>query len=176
MKIPAHFPKWNRTTDGLEDPAQWMMDCERSRLPPDMVFPCVGQVWETIRDCEVQFHASISPRSELDTAGLPKGFAHLGPVDLKSYMMQFGTAHLGRGERVRIVDVDGPKPIVVNFRPLRYHELHESIVPEQTRKIPGYEGYTLHVKTAQTISDLCMTNGPGQTFFNEAFRLVEDVT
>jgi hypothetical protein len=150
------------------------MDCERSRFPSDMVFPQKGQVWETIRDCGVHFHASVSHRPKLGITGLPKGFTQAGPPDLKSYMMQFGTAHLARGERVRIVEVDGPKPIVVNFRPLRYHELHESIVPEQTRSIPGYEGYTLQVKTAQTISDLCMTNGPGQTFFNEAFRLVED--
>lgn len=64
---------------------------------------------------------------------------------------------------------------MVNFRPLRYHELHESIVPEQTRRILGYEGYRLQVKTAKTVSDLCMTHGPGQTFFNEAFRLVVDV-
>ncbi|MGO8931627.1 MAG: hypothetical protein ACLQU3_32640 [Limisphaerales bacterium] len=174
MKIPAHFPKWNRAIDGLDCSGKWVMDCERSRLPPDMVFPRVGQVWETIRDCEVQFHACISPRSELDTAGLPKGFAHLGPIDLKSYMMQFGMTQLRRGERVRILEV-GPKPLVIFFRPLRYHELHESIVPEKIRRMPGYNGYTLHLKTAKTISDLCWVSHPGQTFFNEAFRLVVDV-
>ncbi len=87
-------------------------------------------------------------------------------------MMQFGLAQLQRGERVRILEV-GPKPIVVDFRPLRYHELHESIVPEETRRKPGYQGYTLRVKTAKTIADfreeIC------KTYFNEAFRLVEDV-
>jgi len=150
------------------------MDYERCRLPPDMVVPRVGQVWETVRDCEVQFHACISPRSKFGTAGLPKTFAHFGPVDMKSYMVQFGIAHLGRDERVRVVGVDSPKPIFVTFRPLRYHELHESIVQEQFRRIPDYTGYMLQVKTAKTISDLCWGSHRDQTFFNEAFRLVED--
>ena len=173
MKIPAQFPKWNRTTDGLEDAAQWIMDCERSRLPPDMVFPHAGQVWETIRDCEVSLHASFFGRPKFDTGGLPKEFAAFRPIDSKSYMVQFGLAQLRRGERVRMLEV-GPKPIVVSFRPLRYDELHESIVPEKIRRIPGYEGYRLQVKAAKTISDLCWVSHPGQTFFNEAFRLVVD--
>ena len=57
--------------------------------------------------------------------------------------------------------------------PLRYDELHEYIVPEETRQLAGYEGYTLSVKTARTISDF--GKGPCHTYFNEDFRLVESV-
>ena len=61
------------------------------------------------------------------------------------------------------------------FRPLRYHELHESIVPDEIRGLHGYGGYALQLRTAKTISDLCFVGQRCQTFFNEAFHLVEEV-
>ena len=47
MKIPKHFPKWDKITDGPGDAGLWALDCERSRLPADMVVPRTGQIWET---------------------------------------------------------------------------------------------------------------------------------
>ena len=128
MKIPAHFPKWNKAIDGLDDPLKWVKDCERSRLPPGTVFPRVGQVWESLRECEVPFIA---------WCGLP------GRCTLPG-----GTTRLGRGERVRVVSVDDPtKGLLMNLEPLRYDELHEIIVPELIRKAPGYLKYTLGINT-----------------------------
>jgi hypothetical protein len=47
------------------------------------------------------------------------------------------------------------------------------MVPEEVRSTLGYQGYTLQLKTAKTITDfrkdIC------QTYFNEAFRLVKDI-
>ena len=161
MKIPAHFPKWNPTTDGLEDPAQWVMDIERSRLPPDTVFPCLGQVWQALQDCQVPFHAFIP---------LPTPGVGITLSDLQA-LAGFGVAKLQQGERVRILEV-GPKPITVSFRPLRYRELEATIVPAEIRRRPGYGNYTLHLKIAPTISDFCLPRP--QVFFSEVFHLVED--
>src|SRR5712692_497329 len=58
MRLPPP-PKWDRTTDGLEDAHKWAADYQRSLLPPGVVFPREGQIWETVRDCEVRFVAWI---------------------------------------------------------------------------------------------------------------------
>jgi len=166
MKIPAHFPKWDAAVDGLEDAGRWMMEIERSLLPPDTMFPCEGQVWEAIRDCEVSFQTSIP---------LPRKGVLVTAADIESYMKRFATAKLRQGERVRILKVE-PKPITVRFNPLRYQELEADIVPEEIRKHPRYRGYTLHLKVAKTISDFCVAGGPHHDFFNEVFHLVEDET
>ena len=50
--------------------------------------------------------------------------------------------------------------MVVSFLPVRYDELHESLVPTDIRDTPRYKKYTLSVKTG---------------YFYEHFRLVEDV-
>jgi hypothetical protein len=85
-----------------------------------------------------------------------------------------GVAQLQTGEKVRIIDVDHPdKPLRVSFQPLRYAQLQAAIVPDEIRLQPGYAGYELSVKSAKTIADFGK-DGP-QTFFNESFRLVEDV-
>jgi hypothetical protein len=160
--LPATFPTWNRAIDGLSDAGKWVMDIERSRLPDDLVFPRAGQVWATVRDCEVSFRASIDYGiSPPDPARLLQDFARL-----------FGVALLRQGERVRILGVDDPdKPLSVTFQPLRYQELHERVVPEDIRRSPGYAGYELSLKTAKTLS--VYGKETPQTYFTEAFMLVD---
>ncbi len=168
--LPADFPKWDPAVDGLEDVGKWLLALERSRLPKDLVFPRAGQVWEAIRDCEVSFHADICWQKQAGL-GLPTAAAPLSPAYLKAFM-GFGVATLRMGERVRILLVDDPKPVNVSFQPLSYQHLQEHIVPEEVRKLPGYHGYTLQLKTAKTVGDL--VNREGQTYFTEAFRLVQE--
>ena len=139
-------PDWKKTFEDLlrerrdvsvnDDEFHWAIDYERSLLPPDTVFPCGNQVWEVMQDCEVRFIAGFSER----------------PVE--AYR-----ARLSAGERVRIRATGEARPIFVNFVPLRYHELAQSIVPEDIRTSSGYVGYWLDAKTG---------------YFNEHFRLVED--
>ena len=151
MSTPAPSD-WNKTVDDLlaevsqgkrrqlstqEDEFQWAIDYERSLLPSTTVFPRGGQVWEAVCDCEVRFLGFLNGR--VPTSGM---------------------ARLPHGERVRIFSDDFPKAIHWTFRPLRYDELHESIVPEVIRSAPGYQGYLLDVRVGR---------------FNENFRLVEDV-
>ena len=162
--LPAEFPKWNRAIDGLADVGKWALDIERSRLPEDMLFPHEGQVWEAVRDCQVSFHASIDFQvSQADPAKLLHDFAR-----------QFGNAYLRQGERIRILGLDDPnKPLRVTFQPVRYQELHDGIVPQDVRQTPGYLGYELWARTAKTVADFGQE--PCQTYFSEAFGLVEDV-
>ncbi|HWX19632.1 MAG TPA: hypothetical protein VN578_06970 [Candidatus Binatia bacterium] len=172
MKIPAQYPRWNKAIDGLEDPTKWVLEIERARLPSDIVFPVVGQLWEALRDCDVPFRARVAyRRPSTEAAGILKNVPLIF-IPSAGGPLRGGIARLHQGERVRILELDGPRPIYVNFLPLRYHDLHESIVPEDIRKLPGYRGYELYVKTAKTLSDfpkdIC------HTFFNEAFRLIED--
>jgi hypothetical protein len=67
---------------------------------------------------------------------------------------------LSQGERVRISNGTGPQPISVSFLPVRYDALHESLVSRATCRTPHYTGYSLFTKTV---------------YFNEHFRLIEDV-
>ncbi len=146
MKLPPP-PKWDRGIDGPEDAWKWAADYERSLLPGDIIFPHAGQIWEAVRDCEVNFIALI-----------PKT------------ILPGGRTRLEERERVRIL-TDDPKPIHVTFQPVRYHELHPSIVPQDIRNRPGYLYYWLSLRIARTPS--CLHEEPG--FFHEIFRLVEDV-
>lgn len=173
MFIPRDFPKWDKSVDGLENSWRWVTDCERALLPAEIVFPRTGQIWETLRDCEVNYRAHFdcpwSPSNQLldkfQTA------ARGAPALLESYIMQFGTARLDRGEKVRILPLPDPKPIQITFGPVRYNELHESIIPAKVRNHPSYHGvYELSLKIAKTISDFQVA--PRQTYFNESFRLL----
>lgn len=177
MKIPRELPKWDKKTDGLTDPGLWALDCERSRLPAGIIFPWAGQIWETIRNCEVMFHASLDfPRPKLNQVfGVAKGPGRFEPSDLLIYMMQFGTAILQQGERVRILEPGEAKPINITFVPVRYHELHESIIPAKVRALSIYHGvYELSVKTVRSVPDF--QKGSGQSYFNEEFHLTEDIS
>ena|SRR2546427_3224625 len=149
IKLPP-IPKWNKTTDDIDskDFVQRSQDYERSLLPLDISFPRTGQIWESVSDCEVNFI----------TWPLMGIFAG-------------GGARLCKGERVRILTLDDPKPISVTFQPVRYHELHERIVPHDIRNRPGYQRYALSLRTAYTVC--CSREEKG--YFHELFRLVEDV-
>lgn len=131
-------PGWHKTLDDLlqeMDEGRRLgisgeeADCarayERSLLPPDTVFPRAGQVWESVGDCEVHYHAT---------------FAAPGSSG--------GTARLAGGERVRILQLPVGEPIVVYFVPLRYDDLHGVLIPPDVRSAPRYTNYCLFTKTA----------------------------
>ncbi len=176
MKIPGFFPKWDPRVDGLEPAGNWALECERSRLPAGILMPRTGQIWQTVRDCEVHFHAQIQfpPPKLTNGIGAMKGPAKFDAQELGPYMLQFGTAILREGEKVRISQLCDPKPIQIAFVPVRYQELHEAIIPAKVRALPTYRGeYELSAKIARTVSDLL--NSGCTTFFNEDFHLIEDV-
>ena len=149
MVLPP-LPRWSKTTDDVDtaDFLRRSQDYERSLLPRNVNFPRTGQIWEAVRDCEVYFMAWV-PKA------IPPG----------------GRARLQRGERVRILPLDDPRPMQVTFQPVRYHELRECIVPRDIRDRTGDQYYVLSLKTARTAC--CLQHEPG--FFHELFRLVEDV-
>jgi|SRR6266851_4983541 len=150
IKLPP-IPKWNKSTDDIDskDFVLRSQDYERSLLPPDISFPRKGQIWEAVRDCAVNF----------------VGWTPTNPI------FPAGSARLRRGERVRILTLDDPKPIWVTFQPVRYHALQESIVPHDIRNRTGYQHYALSLRTAYTVC--CLREEKG--YFHELFRLVEDV-
>jgi hypothetical protein len=150
IKLPP-IPKWNKSTDDIDsqDFARRSQDYERSLLPPDINFPRTGQIWEAVSDCEVNFIA----------------WTPTNPI------FPGGSARLRQGERVRIPTLDDPKPLSVTFQPVRYHALHESIVPHDIRSRTGYQRYALSLRTAYTAC--CSREEKG--YFHELFRLVADV-
>jgi len=167
--IPSFFPKWDKAVDGLEEAGKWAIELERARLPSGMVTPRVGQVWETVRDCEVGLRSHFASRER----HMPET-KQTAAATWRLMMMMGGKTLLRQGERIRILGLDDEKkPLHVTFQPVRYSELHAGIVPEDVRQAPEYAGYELSVKTAKTIADFA--KGVSQTYFNEAFRLVEDV-
>jgi hypothetical protein len=173
--LPAFFPKWNKSTDGLEDPGNWAVSIERSFLPLNIRFPRVGEVWVAVRDCLVSFGA----RWDLRT---------LEPTEATSLLKQFGpslvqagphrviiggTGSLDQGEKIRVLSLDdSEKPLLVGFQAQRHEELEARIVPQEVRKTPGYLGYELSLRTARSPADL-RSKDP-LAYFNEAFRFVEN--
>src|ERR1041384_8672697 len=103
MRLPL-LPKWNKRTDDIDtsDFVHRARDYERSLLPTGFIFPRTGQIWETLRDCAVYF---IAGNAKTPGTG--------------------GRARLQRGERIRILTLDDPRPIWVTFQPVRYDALHE---------------------------------------------------
>lgn len=100
-------------------------------------FPRGGQIWEAIDGCDVQVQ-----------------YLFTAPIALS------GSCRLTAGERVCIMTgITAPPTTVVSFLPVRYAELHESLVPLDVRGTPRYKQYTLSVETG---------------YFCEHFRLVED--
>ena len=164
MKLPP-IPKWNSATDDIDanDLFARSQEYEKSLLPPDLTFPRAGQIWETIRDCQVQFMTLFQPPSPRDF-GWISGQSH-------NIVAPFGQARLTQGERVQIEFTNETKPLVIWFRPLRYDELQEGIVPAEIRSMPLYCQYRLSLPTAPTSPWL----RPGSEFFLTAFRLIEDV-
>jgi hypothetical protein len=182
MRIILPPGKWNNEIDGLDAGhlACWMAEFELARLPPGTLFPRPGQVWETVRDCDVAFEACIGctgPR--FSKLLLPNGEAVtvFGPAKSELRPFPFGLARLQTGERLRVLEsagiagLAGPKPIGLNLQPLRYEQLQEIIIPQELRLHPGYTGYRLFVKTARP--KWCLKEETA--YLNEDFRLVEDV-
>jgi hypothetical protein len=162
--LPAFFPKWDKAVDGLESSGKWMWDSQRSFLPSNIVFPRVGQVWEAIRDCEI------------DTPRLPP-FKSFSPGQWwfspkAPPFFPASSEQIRQGERVRIVGVDDPKPVYVSFQLLCRDELPGAIGPGNGSQPPGRGDHVLSLRTAKTVADLAPQNS--QTYFTEAFRLVKD--
>jgi hypothetical protein len=171
--LPKEFPKWDKAIDGLEDAGKWVLDIERAQLPQDIRFPRPGEVWEAVCDCEVWFRARFSkPWPGFSKVAAPMVVAPDQGLLLRALLG--GKARLRRGEKVRILEADDPKPVRITFQPIRYEDLHPDIVPEDIRRILGYVGYELSLQTAKPLRDFA--KGIGQTFFNEAFRLAADLT
>ncbi len=102
------------------------------------LFPRGGQIWEVTDGCDAQIQ-----------------YLFTAPITFS------GCGRLTAGERVRIMTgTTEPQPTFVSFLPVRYDELHDSLVPSDIRDTPRYKKYTLSVKTG---------------YFFEHFRLIEDV-
>jgi hypothetical protein len=101
-------------------------------------FPRGGQIWEVIDGCDAQIQ-----------------YLFTAPITFS------GSGRLTAGERVRIMTgTTDPQPMVVSFLPVRYDELHDSLVPPNIRDTPRYKQYKLSVETG---------------YFYDHFRLLEDV-
>ena len=96
------------------------------------------QIWEVIDGCDAQIQ-----------------YLFTAPITFS------GSGRLAAGERIRIMtESNDLQPMVVSFLPLRYDELHDSLVPPDIRDTPRYKKYTLSVRAE---------------YFYEHFRLIEDV-
>src|SRR5262245_49027552 len=113
MILPP-LPKWSKVTDDIDgaDFLRRSLDYERSLLPPNLNFPRSGQIWEAVRDCEVPV---------------------LGCVIAPKAPMSWPKAELRKGERVRILELDHPKPLQIRFQPLRWQGLQETSAREGLR-------------------------------------------
>ena len=175
MKLPP-LPKWNKTTDDI-DSAEFIrssLDYERSLLPPDLVFPRVGQIWETLRDCDVHFQAWFTVKGTHDW--FPQPLPLVTEILQSGQTVQLfphfaaGRIALKQGERVRIHALDDTnRPLQVIFVPLRYDELHQTVVPDEQRRRRSH--YVLTLRTAYTA---CCSREETQ-FFHQLFGLVEDL-
>jgi hypothetical protein len=179
MRLPP-VPKWNKSTDDLDygDFARRVREYQWSLFPPDTIVPREGQIWEAVRDCKVGVRACIAqsgPRFSLmrppNGAVVPGCYRPKPDSALMKVLMKLlflPAARLQKGERVRVLATD-PKPTSVSVEPLRYDELHDSIVPRELRAFE-YRGYQLVVETARP--KWCPD---AQTpCLNEDFRFVED--
>jgi len=100
-------------------------------------FPRARQTWEVTDGCEVQIQ-----------------YLFTAPITFT------GTGRLIAGERVCIMaGTAESEPTLVRFLPVRYDELHDSLVPPNIRETPRYKNYTLSVKA---------------DCFHEHFRLIQD--
>jgi hypothetical protein len=100
-------------------------------------FPLEGQIWEVVDGCDAHIQ-----------------YLFTAPITFS------GSCRLTAGERVCIkTETTDPQPIVVRFLPVRYEELHDSLVPLDIRDTPRYKRYMLSVKTG---------------YFYEHFRFVGD--
>ena len=100
--------------------------------------PRAGQIWEVTDGCDAQIQ-----------------YLFTAPITFS------GSGRLTASERVCILaGTTEPQPTRVSFLPVRYDELHDSLVPLDIRDTPRYKKYTLSVKAE---------------YFREHFRLIEDI-
>jgi hypothetical protein len=151
MRIPR-APKWDRAVDGLDisDFARRAQEFERSLLPHGI--PREGEIWRAIRNCPVFFMACFAKE------------ASVRPQEMIPDFRPFGSAEIPRGEEVRILPLDDPRPFTIDFLPVRYAEMEEKIVPANIRLWPGYSNYQLSAPTARTVWP-----GTGSNFFVDCF-------
>jgi hypothetical protein len=111
-----------------------------SKPPPPPPVPRPGQIWEVITDgCEAHIQ-----------------YLFTAPITYS------GVGKLPAGEKVRITTETAdavPPPTLVSFLPIRYDELHDTLVPPDIRNTPRYKKYLLSLKTES---------------FHRHFRLIED--
>jgi len=97
-----------------------------------------GQIWEVIDICDAQIQ-----------------YLFTAPITYS------GSGRLTAGERVSVMtETTNPQPVVVSFLPVRYAELHDSLVPPDIRETPRYKQYLLSVRIE---------------YFYGHFRLIEDM-
>lgn len=102
------------------------------------LFPRKGQIWEVIDGCDADIQ-----------------YLFTAPITFS------GSAKLAAGEQVCVMtETADPQPAIVSFLPVRYDELHDSLVPPDIRITPRYKKYMLSVKMG---------------YFCEHFRLIRDV-
>ena len=143
--LPATFPTWSKAVDGLENSFEWALSIERSWLPSGLAFPREGQVWEAVHDCEIPI--------------LP--LVLIQPL-------KFHSAQIKAGERVRVVHVDGPKPLYVSFVRMTGGL---PILENSGSQLGSFSESALRLKTVKTVADLVHKERQ-RVFFLEAFRLV----
>lgn len=113
-------------TSRLRRPSGRARDHERSQLPPTTRFPRWGDVYE--------------PRHEVEVTYLTRWRApYTGG----------GTTRLRPGDQVVVSDVPmEEQPLAVYVDAADYAQLEARVVPESDRQAPGYEGFYLHLRTA----------------------------
>lgn len=106
-------------------------------MSPSSPLPRAGQIWEVTDACDVQIEYLFN-----------------APITFS------GSDRLTASEQVRIMtETAEPPPDKVSFLPIRYEELHDSLVPLDIRNTPRYKKYLLSVKTE---------------YFLGHFKLIED--
>jgi Na+/H+ antiporter NhaA len=73
-------------------------------------------------------------------------------------------------DQVRIVDVDAPRPVFVNFVPIAADGQAKPTVIDSSCTLPDHQCSTLQLKTVRTLGDFQLGD---QIYFTEAFRLVD---
>lgn len=172
--IPKFFPKWDQTTDGLEDAWRWSQTIQRSFLPAGMRFPKVGDIWQAAHDCQVSFTARIGITwQQAASTGLLERFRNRLVCGDSRGVMVSGIANLREGTRVRILSTDdAAKPLLVQLLPLGDGDLPAEFLPEDIKQTPGYCDFELSLKTARTPPEVA--NHDCSVYLNEDFRLVQD--
>jgi len=142
MLLPP-VPKWSHATDDIDgaDFCRRSEDFERSLLPADLVFPRAGQIWEAVCDCQVT--VAVMPLCN-------------------GRLMRFQNECIRQGQRVRVLELNHPKPLTIRFR--RLDALADGPAPEGP---PG----ELSLRTAPLVP----LPGRKAATFTEVFRLVEDI-